>query len=419
MSTHLVRSDLIPTFLKTIAPIARKCHKKNIPYDYRELGKQFKEIEENGKKKYIEYTEFEIDCNPCFNGWDVIVQIEQSDSGKNIITRCNVPYSKEYDKYIDSEIFCEHCKQHRRRKLAYILKNKETQKTIIVGSTCLEEFTGGLDASIVAKCFESLNAIGSLVSSGSDTSSVPLTSILFSTEYVLSIALSIVRAQGGYKKNSEISSTTSYVKTFLDGSSSCVNEIDAESEVLAHEYLSWIRTYVNEKEELSLYERNVKTVCNSDKISWSEIAILCSIIPVYQRNHKQNTEEVKINEYYGEQKQRITIDVKNIKTHSFDSLYGTFYIHVITSEEGYTFVWKTNKNIIKPAVVFYKNNEPETAIYIPNKIKGTVSNFEEYNGIKQTVLKRCEVCSFILKNNNTNNIIDETSEEIAEISYSF
>lgn len=412
MSTHLIRTDLLPSLLKSIAPIARKCLKKNIPYDYKEIGKQFKEIELNGITKYIEFTEIELNINPCINGWNVIVQIRQLENGHNLITRCNVPYKKEYDNYITSEIHCEHCKQNRRRKTAYILEN-ESGQTMIVGSTCLEEFTGGLDASVTAQCFELLNNIREIEGKCSDYSNVSNEITNYDPEFILNIAFAVMERDGGYIKNSNANSTTNGVKEYLSGNDSITGLSINDNTAKSRQYLNWIKEYINNKEELNSYERNLKTVCNADRICWSELATFCSLIPVYERNNKNNSEnEQRINEYFGELKQRIEIDVKNVESHYFDSFYGSFYIHVITSLDGHTFVWKTGKCIKRNHIVYMKDSNVIYAEETPIKLKGTISSFEEYRGIKQTELKRCEILSSAFINKETNAVINEKDENI-------
>lgn len=411
MSTHLIRTDLLPNLKRTIAPIARKCVKKNIPYDYQEVGKEYKEIDFDGNKKYIEFTQIELNINPCINGWTVIVQIERTDTGHNLITRCNVPYSKEYDKYINNDIHCEHCKQNRRRKTAYILKNDETNETIIVGSTCLEEFTGGLDASIVAQCFESLKYIELSESNGGNYENVSNEIISYNSEYILNIAFAVMKKNGGYIKNSSSNSTTLGVKEFLDGNNTVIEGNILDNADISKEYIEWTRNYLNDKEELNSYERNLKTVLQNNRVCWSELAILCSLIPVYQRNHQTESEQ-KINEYFGELKQRVTIKIKEVTSHSFDSYYGTFFIHVFTSEEGYTFVWKTNKSISRRHYIYLKNNDEIKAYEFPTKIIGTISGYNEYRGVKQTELKRCDILAIEMRDVNNDNIIDEKSDNI-------
>lgn len=415
MSKHIIRTDLLNAFLKRIAPIARKCHKKQIPYDYQELGKQYKEAEVNGIKKFVEFTEIELNINPCMNGWNIVAQIQRQDNGHNLITYCNEQFTSKYDKYIDSEIHCEHCNQNRRRKTAYILVNENENKTIIVGSTCLEEFTGGLDATLVAQCFESLTNLITVSNNSSDYSTLNSYDITsYSIDYILNIAFAVIKKQGEYVKNSRNDSTTNNVKEFLMGNPYVAEGSISEYSDKTQEYISWTRNYLNNKEELTLYERNLKTVCNTDRVCWSELAILCSLIPVYERNNKHEQENNIINEHYGELKQRITINVKNIKTHSFDSFYGSFYIHIITSDDGYTFVWKTSKWIKTRKTVYYKDGSYVDAEYIPSVIKGTISEHDEYNGVKQTVLKRCDVCEVTLQDVN-GNVIDEHDCNIEQI----
>lgn len=71
------------------------------------------------------------------------------------------------------------------------------------------------------------------------------------------------------------------------------------------------------------------------------------------------------------------------------------YIHSFSDNDGNTFVWKTNKGI-------YKNVNDEF-IHAENgcnvTIKGTIKEHNEYKDEKQTVLTRCKILDFEIKEN--------------------
>lgn len=395
MSKHLIRTDLLPEFKKSISSIGRKCLKNGIPFVYEELGSQFRDITPNGVRSFVEFTEVEVDLKIIYNDWDVIIQISKSESGNNLITYCNVTYDSKYDKYIENEICCEHCHQNRKRNTAYVLKNRITEETIIVGSSCLEEFTGGLDASVTAKCFEALNNVIEFEKLSNDMNTVYCSSIFYPLEYILNIASAIVEKEKINMVNHNTGFLSSKVKDYLNN----LYSLDAESinaiRDKSNEYFSWINEFINSREDVDSFLRDLKTVCNNGKVCWKEIGYICSIIKIYQDNHKNGIR--LINEYYGELKQKVTINVIDVKSHSFDSVYGVCYIHVFISDEGYTFTWKTSKSIQKRESIVTSENETKDIVIIPSKIKGTIKSFNDYNGTRQTVLTRCEILSTIMK----------------------
>lgn len=104
---------------------------------------------------------------------------------------------------------------------------------------------------------------------------------------------------------------------------------------------------------------------------------------LYWRNDIREKVEEKIkakqpvSEHIGEIGDRVELEVTYLRTGSYDSMYGTTYIHSFEDTAGNILVWKTNA-----CGGFDKNKL---------KIKGTVKEHSEYRGVKQTVLTRCKV----------------------------
>ena len=81
--------------------------------------------------------------------------------------------------------------------------------------------------------------------------------------------------------------------------------------------------------------------------------------------------------YVGEVGQKLTILAEKAKlVTSWDGYYGTTWLYSFTDASGNVFIWKSSRCIeVKDGM----------------KLKGSVKEHREYDGIKQTVMTRCSV----------------------------
>ena len=104
-----------------------------------------------------------------------------------------------------------------------------------------------------------------------------------------------------------------------------------------------------------------------------------------------------ISQYVGEIGQRLTINVKLVKTAYYEqrsfSGYGmtTVYVYILEDENGNKFVWKTtggglDREIKTPQGIMYRPIDDGEVI----TVKGTVKEHSTYQGEKQTILTRCK-----------------------------
>ena len=82
-------------------------------------------------------------------------------------------------------------------------------------------------------------------------------------------------------------------------------------------------------------------------------------------------------EHIGEIGDKIDIEVTHTRTGYYDTQYGTTWVHNFKDAAGNILVWKTSS-----CSGFEKDQL---------RIKGTIKDHDEYNGVKQTVLTRCKI----------------------------
>ena len=93
--------------------------------------------------------------------------------------------------------------------------------------------------------------------------------------------------------------------------------------------------------------------------------------------------------FYGEIGQKIEIEVTYTGCSSFDTYYGTTWVYKFDTDDGAHLVWKTGTNL--------GGNEWLVINGDRIKIKATIKDHKEYNGIEQTELKLVKVLKGVSK----------------------
>ena len=104
----------------------------------------------------------------------------------------------------------------------------------------------------------------------------------------------------------------------------------------------------------------------------------------YQKEIEKDIKRAKENEgkkdsnYVGEVSEKIQTELTYMNSYSFDTEWGTSYIHKFLDQNGNIFVWKSSNSV--------RADQGEVV-----KIKGTIKDHSEYAGAKQTILTRCKI----------------------------
>lgn len=422
MARYLIRQDLLPLLVKSIAPIARKAVKNGISFTFNVFNDSENIIYKESDRSYAElipYIPVELDMKVIYNDWNVIMSIEESDSGVNKVVGLYESVTKScYEKYLSEKIHCEHCNCNRRRKYAFLLKNINNGELKLVGSSCLAEFTNGLDAGITAKCFEAKCFIMEMEKRSSHCSDVDKTIVTFDKLYVLGLGVYFTK-QYGYKKRTEGElSTSDRVKIEINARLNSENgefvedKITAEITEEANVCFSETKRVLENKENKSMYEINLLQMLKSESVAISDVGLLVSAISYYLNNVKP--EDESNDEYFGNigDKIDIDIDVNSVKSVYINTMFGAMYINTFKDLRGHCFVWKTGKCLTRFVHVdlFDGTNFMEAKV-VCCRIRGTISEHSEYNGKKQTELKRCKILSDVFIKGDGNILLSSDVRE--------
>ena len=104
--------------------------------------------------------------------------------------------------------------------------------------------------------------------------------------------------------------------------------------------------------------------------------------------------------FFGEIGQKIEIEVTFTGFASFDTFYGTMYVYKFDTDDGAHLVWKTGSILGGEETVISNGDRV--------KIRASIKDHKEYNGIDQTELQRVKVLSGGVKRQD---YVEEYGEE--------
>ena len=367
-----------------ITRIQNKCKKFGCEFHYDRVGEEYREYVDDNKIKYLKkFIIVEAEGTAKINGWEFVGTIEHLPE-QNIIR--NIKEIEIPERYRHTECVCEHCNIKRSRKDTYLVHNLETNEFKQVGSSCLCDFTGGLDAELVASYVALFDELIEGEAPGAAHGEM-----YYDLQEVVATAIVAIN-QCGYVKSDPMAGenqTKVRVYDYMMGKS---KERPVNFSELYDAAQPEAETIINYYRDLEIegnndYLQNLKAYAISGVATTRDFGYIVSMVPSYRRDIERaelnrKREEARkaqadASEYYGEIGQRVELsfDKAELVT-SYSTAYGTNCIYKFIDAEGRVFIWSTGNGI-----------HTDLAI----KLKGTIKAHNEYRGIKQTELTRCKV----------------------------
>jgi hypothetical protein len=333
------------------------------------------------------------------DGYNVIAKIEHLESA-NIVTR--IDREAEIDsKWTKADAHCEHCRTTRPRTVTFIVRKDGTDKQI--GSSCLKDYCG-IDPQMTAIRNQLTETLTLYDMEAYDFDRAAEHSYRAYEAYKsLALAVDVYKAQGYRKADEPDSNKDKLREAMMDVAQPTGKALEAAQAIT--EFLA-ARGY----EDLDNILWNVKTITEAGYCKLSNAGILAYAPAAYehqieeeerQRARKEQTaKEAAASSYIGELGQRIMIDIAECKLlTSWDGDYGTTYLYKMLDTEGNVFIWYASKRFgeqVKGRCIesahdergyFYETNFQE---FVTGKIKATIKDHTEREGVKQTVITRCK-----------------------------
>lgn len=389
ITTLLIPSTRVTELRIRIAKFNKRAVKLNLTGSLLNLTAQepiLKKIEdENGRKFSVSFTPVIIDGElPIISGWEFCSVIDHIDANTHIVkTISQNPIPEEYRA---RGPVCDHCHTNRpQRKQTFVLKNIETGEYIQVGRACLKDFVKTSvenELSYLTSYFSMTREFDEYMGYDSADYRVSLTDAFMA-------AVKIIDAVGFVPSKSETHCPTRMeLYTFFFGQNKEYKELmsvltlDTDVAIKRAEVIiDWIKTNTSNNE----FFYNLKTLVSQEIIDSKYFGYIAGAVSAYLKEMgKQQAAKTQINNSYLDAmigKRIILKDVKIQNIFATAGFYGTTYIHKMLDAAGHSLVWFSTSG----------NLNDQIDLDQPISIKATIKQFNEYQGIKQTVLSRVAV----------------------------
>jgi len=387
--------DLIPAANKEIKKLNYRVGKLGCRGITLEITDVYRDeaYDESSKEYRRSYLCILIGEAPKLNDWSLVAVIQHEQAG-NIIRRLP-PFNQGEDAriapYLTGSQKCEHCGQTRLRKDTYLVAHP-TEGLKEVGSSCLQEFTGYDKTDKVLSYLISLESfLEILEGDGMDDDEGIIASWLGggigtnryinTLDYLIQVAL-VIRLYGWVSKAQTMEGNRATADIALDNLLGALKpklvETDEDVE-LAMNALEWARQEIPNR-PYNDYEHNLLVALASDNTNVRNTGIVASVINFYQRVLQKELERQQAaleSEWVGEVNTRIVIHVKVTSCNVLGNYYGPTYCYHMVDEAGNRFTWFASNPDLE------ENGSPIWLL-------GTVKKHDSFNGVKQTVLTRCQ-----------------------------
>lgn len=284
---------------------------------------------------------------------------------------------------------CQHCGKNHGQKVTFIVRDAAGEEKQ-VGRTCLKDYCG-IDPQNVGRFNELIEIMLDAEADryDFDEHEVP---VAMRTMKALALAVMIQRTKG-FRSSKETGSNKEALASLMAKDESANEQDNEQAEAIAKA--------LDEMDVDTAFDanlNNVKTLLKYGFCKASDFGYIAYAPLAYQKYleklERQKAREVekaaeRASEYIGEIGQRMTVEVKEVTlVTSWETAYGFTYLHKLIDMNGNVLIWYASKVFghwveDKHGV---ENWEPYQGRM---KIKATVKDHTERDGVKQTVITRC------------------------------
>lgn len=396
---YLIPTENMESFEKKIARIRRKAERAKVDFSYKRLEPVQKETDLPGVT--VECVPVMVECKIHYENWIVIAVLDHHEVG-NVIHLVEGEWKPSAELALPSRFrtaksFCEHCNTMRSRNKTVVIYNTQTKQFKQVGTTCLREYTGGIDAEAIAAFEEAIKSPEEFLGvSGSSK-------FFIETKDYLSAVVATMSLYGfmSKKKAAEINEEVRYNNNIKRVEATCTKAVhlmtnnekpnemsnkwhniykSKDTEAFVEDALEWIKSY-NEPND---FMENLRVICSGSHIKVSDVGFAACLMDLYKRHlehektRKQKEQENEMYRYYGEVGEKVTLNGRLACVTSYSTQFGVMFIYKMIYNSA-IFVWKTSK---------YLGIDDSGAEV---NLVGTIKEHSEFRGVKQNMLVRCKV----------------------------
>ncbi len=333
---------------------------------------------------------------PKLAGWSLVAKVEYI--GNEKLVSC-VPGETCPVHFRTGDFHCDHCHSKRRRKNVFVLRHWDGHH-VQVGRQCIKDFLGGISPEqLLAQAVWGFSVSGVLSEAGDGWGGGQHEDAIDIVEYLNAVAICI-RRLGWVSKGEarfDVASTSAdawylvrppvsdgYRKQYERWIENHDLHHQGRDEKLAAEALEWAKTL--ETKETNDYLYNLGVACRADFIVRSTSGLVASLISAYLRYMDREEEIVKRErekkscDWVGEVKKRQVFKKLTVtKMKYIPGDWGTTTLVILEDEPGNIIKWFASKEL----------DDLELGDVVD--IKATVKKHGDYQGVKETVIKRAKI----------------------------
>jgi len=388
MTNYTILNSMTEEVSKKIERIVKKCERNKIPFNY-SVSKPYTKLVTVFNKIYeVSLVNLNLDVTFKLNGWHSLGVVQRKDG----IVQCYFDDPSLISLYKDTDFHCDHCQKKVRRNSVVILENDSGERKV-VGTSCVKEFTSGLDGNLIAEVNDYMRILKmrdselDCLMQGEDDADVFFESHGVRTYNVVDIVSAAKRLidQYGFESSSSYNATWKFI----------MNEYDRtkiESEAISA--VEWIKSLSEEDITKSSYLFNLRQIIDAGYCTARHFGVLASLIPSYRKSEYKRLRDAnyKESDYVGNIGDKISVKVKYINTYTYDTNFGSSNIHLFMDDNGNIFKWSTSSRL--EYTVKDSHSNYSQWYYLDKgatiQLTGKIKDHSEYRNQKQTVLTRCK-----------------------------
>ena len=419
---YSILASMADELVKKIKRIVNKCEKEHIDYTFN-VSEPYEKVYHSLKNKeetfILDVVDIEVSVNFKYDGWKVL-GVVKDDCG---VRQCYFDDSENLKKYNNIEFKCDHCKKHAYRKSVIVIEH-DNGDVKVVGTSCLKEFTRGLDGDLVLM-FNDVESIlkmkdidNNLIKDYDEDDCCEGKGFSFLEEYgkpahsitkILTLTKHFVNINGYVSKTASMYDTNE-VATYIivQDSYEKYGRLVSEGKItqkeidFGNDVYNWIKNLDEKTRYSSNYFLNLYNLFQNQGCRTHQYSMVCSAVIAYTKKLEKEKQEMDKPEsnHIGNIGDKIEIEVQLEKTISYESSFRyncDDHIHIMVDKEGNKFIWRTAKSLGYAYTLKNLDNrcfengfepieEGETFI-----IQGKIKAHTEYKGEKQTELTRCKL----------------------------
>jgi hypothetical protein len=307
------------------------------------------------------------------NGWTLIATLHHRPGRPTTVQLVGIGELIDIDAWSRSEGWCEHCRTRRLRRTTFLLRRFDG-RFAQVGSNCLADFTGHLDAVRLLRPARRARSPRNARTRRDVSEARSPTEYIDTTAYLTHVAHAIM--DSGFVP---VASATRGLAATWSGALVELNHgraPSARARRRAQDTLAWVRTELGGHGSLDDFERRLVQVLTRDRLTLRELPTAAAGVYAYHRHlRRQIAAREKAGEYIGAPGEVTTAMLTVRRVERVATSSGPVHRHVMCDQLGRLAIWDTAEQPLSIG---------------PHRLRVAVSAHQRVDRRPATIVERCE-----------------------------